>query len=106
MRILVSTQPNARIHLVATVVVVALAIAVGLSAGEWVAIILVIALVWTAEGFNTALESLCDLVSSEHDPLIGRAKDIAAAAVLISSIGAAVVGLIVFVPKLWPGLFK
>ena len=53
-----------------------------------------------AEGFNTAVECLADKVSPEYDPLIGRAKDIAAGAVLLFVIAAVAVGLIVFIPKL------
>ena len=67
---------------------------------EWCAVILAIALVWTAEGLNTALERLTDLVSPQYHPLAGQAKDIAAGAVLIAAIGAFCVGLVVFLPRL------
>ena len=67
---------------------------------EWCAVILAIALVWTAEALNTALERLTDLVSPQHHPLAGQAKDIAAGAVLIAAIGAFCVGLVVFLPRL------
>ena len=75
-------------------------VVLGISAGEWRAVILAIALVWTAEALNTALELLCDVASPEFHPLIQKGKDIAAAAVLLSSIGAAVIGLLVFGPRL------
>lgn len=97
---LVATQHNARIHGVATAAALALAIGFGLSAGEWLAVVLAIASVWSAEAMNTAFEALCDVVSPEHHPLVRRAKDVAAGAVLASAIGAAVVGLIVFAPRL------
>jgi len=71
-----------------------------ISALEWCAVIFAIALVWTAEGLNTALERLTDLVSPQHHPLAGQAKDIAAGAVLIAAIGAFCIGLIVFLPRL------
>ena len=71
-----------------------------ISALEWCAVILASALVWTAEGLNTALERLTDLVSPQYHPLAGQAKDIAAGAVLIAAIGALCVGLIVFLPRL------
>jgi len=54
--------------------------------------------VWSAEAFNTALELLCELVSPEFHPLVGRAKDVAAGAVLIAAIGSAIVGAILLVP--------
>ena len=67
---------------------------------EWCAIAVAIAMVWTAEALNTAFEFLCDVASPEFHPLIQKAKDVAAAAVLLSAVGAAVIGLIVFVPHL------
>ena len=54
--------------------------------------------VWTAETLNTAIEFLADAVSSEHHPLIEKAKDVAAGAVLISAIGSAVIGTLIFFP--------
>ena len=94
------TQANARIHAVATVVAVVLGFALKLAAWEWCAVVLSIASVWVAECFNTAMESLVDLVSPERQPLAGRIKDLAAGAVLAAAIGAAIVGAIIFVPKL------
>ena len=97
---LLATQHNAWIHAAATALVCALGALFGISAGEWIAIVLAIALVWSAEAMNTAFESLCDLVSPDRHSLVQRAKDIAAGAVLASAIGAAAVGSIVFGPRL------
>jgi diacylglycerol kinase (ATP) len=94
------TQANARIHAVATVIVVALGVTLKLVAWEWCAVVISIASVWAAECFNTALEGMVDLVSPERRPLAGRIKDLAAGAVLATAIGAAVVGAIIFLPKL------
>ena len=94
------TQANARIHAVATVLVVALGFTLKLATWEWCAVVLSIASVWVAECFNTALEGVVDLVSPERQPLAGRIKDLAAGAVLAAAIGAAVVGAIIFGPKL------
>ena len=55
-------------------------------------------MVWVAEALNTALELLCDAVSPDFHPLVGKAKDVAAGAVLISAMGAATLGFIVFGP--------
>ena len=99
LRVFVS-QPNARIHCVAAAAVVALAWWLGVSHMEWMALVLAIVLVMGAEALNTALEYVVDLASPEWHPLARDAKDVAAAAVLLCSVGAAVVGLLVFVPYL------
>ena len=67
---------------------------------EWIAVILAIGLCMTAEAFNTAIESVVDLASPEQHPLAGRAKDVAAGAVLLAAMTAVVVGVIVFGPRL------
>jgi diacylglycerol kinase (ATP) len=56
--------------------------------------------VWTAEALNTAFESLCDVASPEFHPMVERAKDVAAGAVLVAAIGSVVIGLLVFGPRL------
>jgi diacylglycerol kinase (ATP) len=96
----VATQHNAWIHAAATLAACALALLLGISAGEWLAVVLAISSVWTAEALNTAFESLCDVVSPDLHPRVRRAKDVAAGAVLVSATGAATVGLIVFGPRL------
>ncbi|MBV9190054.1 MAG: diacylglycerol kinase family protein [Betaproteobacteria bacterium] len=67
---------------------------------EWCALGLAITLVWAAEGLNTALERLTDLVSPGFHPLAGKAKDIAAGAVLLASVGSFLVGLFIFLSHL------
>ena len=98
--ILAKTQHNARVHVVATLAVVAAGFWLGCGTGEWAVLVLAIALVWLAEGMNTAIEAVGDAVSMESHPLVGRAKDVAAGGVLLAAIGAAVAGLLVFVPRL------
>ncbi|MEL7425673.1 MAG: diacylglycerol kinase family protein [Bacteroidota bacterium] len=98
------TQVHAWIHLVAMVMVIALGLFFGIKSWEWVVLILCITLVLAAEAFNTAIEFLTDLVSPDFHPLAGKAKDTAAAAVLISAIGAAIVGLIILGPYLLDAL--
>ena len=90
------TEPNARIHAAATIIVLAAGFGFGISRIEWLAVTLSITAVWCAEGLNSAFESLCDVASPEFNPSVERAKDIAAGAVLITTIGAVVVGLLVF----------
>ena len=75
-------------------------------ASEWCWIVLAIVAVWTAEALNTAFELLTDLASPGYHPLAGRAKDVAAGAVLISAIGSMAIGALIFGPRMlsiWPG---
>ena len=94
--LLVRYEHNAWIHCFAAVCVAVL----GLSAAEWIVITFAIGLVLAAEAINSSIEALADLVSPGYNEAIKRTKDLAAGAVLILAIAAAVVGLIVFVPKL------
>jgi len=97
---MVRTQHNARIHLVATLLVLLLGWWLRVSAGDWRWLILSVTLVWAAEAMNTAFEYLCNVVSPEFSPMVRNAKDIGAGAVLICSVGAAVLGVLVFLPYL------
>lgn len=92
------SQPNARIHLLAAAVVVAFGYWFRISRMEWVALTICITLVLVLEAVNTALEYLTDLVSPEFHPLAGKAKDVAAAAVLLAAMGALIVGLLIYIP--------
>jgi diacylglycerol kinase (ATP) len=95
------TQHNARIHLAATVVAIAAGLFAHLARFEWAILILCIASVWTAEAVNTALEFLCDVASPEFHPLVEKAKDVAAAAVLVTAISALAVGVTLFYPHVF-----
>ena len=97
---LLRSQHNAWIHAVASVAVVGLGFFVGLSRVEWCLVVLAMTAVWSAEAVNTAIEALCDVASPDLHPLVERAKDVAAAAVLLAAVGAVVVGLLVFGPHL------
>ena len=97
----IRTQRNARIHLAATLVVIALSLWFGITALEWTAILLAIGLVWTAELLNTAIESVVDLVSPDEHELARISKDVASGGVLIAAVVALAVGMIVFGPRLW-----
>ncbi|MBK9335124.1 MAG: diacylglycerol kinase family protein [Lewinellaceae bacterium] len=95
------TQPNARFHLAASVAVVLAGFWFDISRLEWIAVAFCIALVLALEAVNTAIEYLTDLVSPDYHPLAGKAKDVAAGAVLVAAIGSAAVGVLVFLPKLY-----
>jgi diacylglycerol kinase (ATP) len=98
-RTMLVSQHNAWVHAFATVAVCAMGIGLGISRGDWCAIVIAIVAVWTAEALNTALELLCDVASPAFHPMVEKAKDVAAGGVLISALGAAIVGLLVFVPR-------
>lgn len=99
-RALIAGEHNARIHCVAAAAVIAAGFALGISAAEWMAVALCIGGVLMAEGLNSAVEALADKICTTPDPLIKRAKDIAAGAVLLFVIAAVAVGLIIFIPRL------
>ena len=96
---MIRTEHNARIHAMATLLAVLCAWGFEIDRGEWIAVILSIAFVWTAEAFNTAIESLCDAISQKPNPRIKTAKDVAAGAVLLSAIAAFAVGALIFGPR-------
>lgn len=96
--IMLSSQHNARIHAAATFAAITAGLYFGLTKAEWCWIILAIISVWTAEALNTAFEFLTDLASPEFHPLAEKAKDVAAGAVLITAIGAVLIGLLVMGP--------
>jgi diacylglycerol kinase len=91
-----SSQANLRVHLGAAAIVLVAALLLRFSTIEFVGLTLCFAIVIAAELFNTALEVLIDYAWPEHHPMIGRAKDVAAAAVLVAAVGAAVVGVLLF----------
>jgi len=94
------SQANAKIHLGFCILVLVVGCYFDLTATEWCLVVFAIVSVFSAEAFNTALENLTDLVSPGHHPLAGKAKDLAAAAVLMTAAGAAIVGTVIFLPKL------
>lgn len=99
-RLLIRHEHNAWIHCLAAVCAVTAGWLTGLSAAEWIAIAFAIGLVLAAEAVNSAIEALADVVSPDYNEGIKRTKDLAAGAVLLLAMTAAVVGLIIFIPKL------
>ena len=94
------TERNMKIHVLAMIVVIALGLFFKLNKVEWCFIIIAIASVISAELFNTAIETVVDMVSPERNPKAKLAKDIAAGAVLVVAIGAAIIGFIIFGPQI------
>ena len=97
---LFKTQPNAWIHLSFAVLAICLGFFFSISSTEWCLLTFAISIVISAEAFNTALEHITDLVSPDYHKLAGRTKDVAAAGVLIVAMGTAIIGLLIFLPKI------
>lgn len=100
LKVLIREEHNARIHFAISVVVLLSGFIFNISASEWIAVIMSIALVVSIEIINSAIENLCDFVSPQYNLSIKKAKDLAAAAVLVCSISAIIVGILIFLPKI------
>ncbi len=94
------SEPNGRIHLAATVAVVAMASWLGCTVMEWALLTFAMALVWVAEMINTTIEKTMDLLHPDRHQAVKWIKDVAAGAVLVAAVAAAVVGGLIFIPKL------
>jgi diacylglycerol kinase (ATP) len=99
-RILLATQHNAWIHAFATLLVVIIGLALGITRLEWALLVVAIGSVWAMESLNTAVELLADVVSPQWRQEIGAVKDVAAFGVLVVACGAVLIGLLVFLPYL------
>jgi diacylglycerol kinase (ATP) len=98
-------EANARVQLAAALAVVALGLWLDVGRRDWALLVLASGVVLAAEAMNTALEALADRVAPDPHPLVAKAKDLAAGAVLIVSLAAAALGLLVLGPPLWSRLF-
>jgi len=98
LRTIVVSQPHARIHIIAAILVIICGALVNIAGQDWLWLVVAIALVWITESINTAIEFLCDVVSPDYSENVKHAKDIAAASVFIASIAAVIIGTIVFQP--------
>ena len=94
------TEQNLRIHCVSAILVIALSIRLHISKMEWFIVLLLIGGMFALELMNTAIERTVDLVTKDYHPLAKQAKDIAAASVLIYSIISAIIGMMIFLPKI------
>jgi len=98
-------EPNLRLQLLAAGAVIVLGLWLDVGHTDWALLVLASGLVLASEALNTALEALADRVAPDRHPLVAKAKDVAAAGVLIASLAAAAVGLLVLGPPLWARLF-
>lgn len=101
LKLAIRYEQNFKVHFFAAVLVSAIGFYFNISTQEWLWVIAAIGLVMTAELFNSALEKLVDLVSPEYNAKAGAVKDMAAAAVLITSIAAAIIGILIFYPYIF-----
>jgi diacylglycerol kinase len=101
LKVLFTEEPHARFHLLAAIVVIIAGIYFDISIVEWIILVICISSVLAAESFNTAIENLGNAISQDQNSSIGNAKDVAAAGVLIISFAAAIVGGIIFIPKIF-----
>ncbi len=97
----IRTQRNAWIHATISLAVILVGLWLGISPLDWAVIVLAIAIVWTAEFINTALEAVIDLASPQQHHLAKVGKDVGAAAVLVAAAASVVIGLLVLGPPLW-----
>ncbi|MBR4197417.1 MAG: diacylglycerol kinase family protein [Bacteroidales bacterium] len=100
LRVLFREEHNARIHAVAAVLAVAMGFLFRISPMEWIAVVIVIGMVFAAEIINSSIERTADFVKAERDDRKRDIKDLGAAAVLVCAISAALVGIIIFLPKI------
>ena len=100
LKVLFREEHNARIHAVAAVLAVAMGFLFRISPMEWIAVVIVIGMVFAAEIINSSIERTADFVKAERDDRKRDIKDLGAAAVLVCAIAAAVVGIIIFLPKI------
>jgi diacylglycerol kinase (ATP) len=94
-------EAQATIHLIAIVAVLGAGYWFKISSMEWIAVVFAIGIVISAEMLNTAIEKLTDMVSPQINEQAKIVKDLAAGAVLIASLTAFIIGIIVFLPKIW-----
>ncbi|MFT4061023.1 MAG: diacylglycerol kinase family protein [Edaphocola sp.] len=92
---LIEKEPNARIHIAATILVTAIGIGLNLTAQKWFMLIAAMAMVWITEALNTALERLCDHITPERNEQIKIVKDLGTGAVLVAAMAAIAIGLLV-----------
>ena len=98
------TQHNAWIHSMVAILVFILGLWLNLPARDWAVLVLTIAMVFTAEFINTAIEAVVDLASPVHHPLGKVGKDVGAGAVLVAALAAILIGLLILGPPLWARL--
>ncbi|MDQ5943252.1 MAG: diacylglycerol kinase [Patescibacteria group bacterium] len=101
LKIVLSSEYNARLHLLFAILALVLSILLRISIEEWLFVVISIIMVFFAEIVNTAIEKTLDLISQKHNQLVKLIKDMTAAGVLVTAIGAIIVASIVFLPRIY-----
>lgn len=101
LRVLFLEEHNSRIHIAIVIVIVTAGFLLKISNTEWLVICILIALVFSLEIINSAIENICDYISPQWNEVIKKVKDLAAAAVFVSSVISVICGAIIFLPKLY-----
>jgi diacylglycerol kinase len=104
MGIILKTQHNFWIQIVGAGIVAYMGVFYRISSTEWTVLVLAVTTVFVAESFNTAMEIDIDLTSPQYHPYARDTKDVAAGAVLLATVGAVLVGCIIFIPKIFIGI--
>lgn len=94
------TERNMKIHIFIMILVIIAGIILKINKSEWIICIILIAIVIGSELFNTSIETIVDMVMPEKNEKAKIAKDVSAGAVLVVAIGAAIIGLVIFVPRI------
>ena len=100
LKMVLSSERNAKLHLSAAFLALILSIILRIDIQQWLFIVISIALVFFAEITNTAIEKSLDLISQENNQLIRVIKDMTAAGVLVTAISAVIVASIIFIPRI------
>jgi len=96
---LIRFEHNARIHLIAMIIVITAGFICNLNLIEWCLVVIAVGIVFICEIFNTSIEYLADFVSGKHHDTIKKVKDLAAGGVLLAALTALIIGIIIFAPK-------
>ncbi len=99
--LLLKTEASIQIQFAIAIVLTITGFYFNISSTEWILQILAIGLVMSIEGINTAIEEIADFIHPEHNIKIGFIKDVAAGAVFIAAVAAIIIGLIIYIPKLF-----
>jgi len=101
LKIVIKEEHNARIHLLAMIIVLIAGYIFKIQTNEWIAIILSIGFVFSMELINSAIENMADFISARKNESIKKIKDLSAAGVLIAALTALIIGLLIFIPKIF-----
>ncbi len=96
-----ANEHNMWIHLLAAFFVTIAGFYFNINSTEWILVVFAIGIVIAAELFNSAIEKSVDFFSPEQNKNAGLIKDIAAGAVLVCAIAAAIIGIVIFIPKIF-----